>query len=233
MGHHHDEDSDYDSDSDYEKKKTKDTLKKVHYKSHGRHLLLVESTNPEDENYISKEEIAKAKSADVDVVYVIRENMWKTMDTIHDYKTKWASINLLFHGAADSTDSSITIFGVKMSMNRDIMMKDKNVKEMKKYIEQLSRYTNNSIYIYCCAIGYADGLKELCNKINKKCELREGIFLSTNATGNGIGEDWDVEWGTKCGFATKGLDDNNIQHAVKDLFKDVKALTFSLNVRRH
>ena len=221
----------YEDDSDHEvkkEKKGKDKLKKVQYKARGRHLLLVESMRVGDPGYISKEEIAKAKYADVDVVYVIRENMWTTLQTIDDYKTKWASINLLFHGAADSTDSSISIFGVKMSMNRNIMMNDKNVLEMKRYIEQLSRYTNNSIYIYCCAIGFADGLKELCMKIHKKCELSEGIFVSTDATGNGVGQNWDVEWGSKYGFLTKRLNDNNIQHAIKDLFKDLSLLTFEL-----
>jgi hypothetical protein len=202
--------------------------KKVHYKSRGRHLLLVESTHPDDDNYISKEEIAAAKYDNVDVVYVIRENMWTTLDTIHDFKTKWASVNLLFHGNADSADNSISVFGVKMSMNRDIMMDDKNVINFNKYMKELSRYTTNSIYIYCCAIGFADGLKELCNKLHKKCELSEGIFVSTDATGNGDGENWDVEWGSKYGFLTKGLNDNVIQHAMKDLFKDISSLTFEL-----
>jgi hypothetical protein len=223
MSHNDDSDSDIDYDNN-----NNDNLKKVNYKLCGRHLLLVESVDPTNPGYISKEEISKAKQADVDVVYVTRESMWTTLQTIDDYKTKWLSINLLFHGAADSTDSSISIFGVKMSMNRNIMMEDQNVRDIQKYIKALSRYTTDSIYIYCCAIGFADGLKELCSKLHKKCELREGIFVSTDVTGNGLGENWNVEWGSKYGFLTPKLNDNNIQHAVKDLFRDIKALTFSL-----
>lgn len=207
---------------------------KVEYKTVNRHLLLVESTEPSAVNYISKEQIAMAKNANIDVLYVIRENMWNVLSAIDDYKVKWTSINVLFHGNSNIIDNSISVFGVKMSMNRYIMKMDRNVINMTLYFERLSSYTKHSIYIYTCAVGFADGLKELCNILHKKCQLTEGIFLSTDITGNdvnldGTKQNWNVEWGAKYGFLTKGIHDNNIEHATKDLFQDISLLTFTLS----
>ena len=223
-----------DKNSDDYKAFSSDKLEKVEYKTVNRHLLLVESTDPSATNYISKEQISKAKNSNVDVLYVIRENMWNVLEAIDSYNMKWKSINILFHGNSNVVDNSICIFGIKMSMNRNIMKEDRNVINMMLYLQQLSRYTMHSIYVYTCAVGFADGLKELCNILHKKCHLSEGVFLSTDITGNGINADgtkqnWDVEWGTKTGFTTKGIHDNNIEHATKDLFTDISLLTFTLS----
>ncbi len=220
--------------SDEYKAFSAEKVPKVDYKTVNRHLLLVESTEPTAVNYISKEQIAMAKNANIDVLYVIRENMWNVLSAIDDYKVKWTSINVLFHGNSNIIDNSISVFGVKMSMNHYIMKMDRNVINMALYFERLSSYTKHSIYIYTCAVGFADGLKELCNILHKKCQLSEGIFLSTDITGNdvnldGTKQNWNVEWGAKYGFLTKGIHDNNIEHATKDLFQDISLLTFTLS----
>ena len=186
--------------------------------------MLVESTNT-----ISKTEIASAKYDDVDVIYVTRETLYEVYDQMMAYKTMWRSVNLLFHGSADLEDQSISIFGMKMSMNRNIMMNDPQVKGMIRFIKAISLMAHESIYIYTCAVGIVDGLKELCIHLDDSCGLKNGIFLSTDNTGNPPSGNWRIEWGTKRGFLVEGLHDNEIEHAQNDLFSDLSGLTFTLS----
>jgi hypothetical protein len=188
-----------------------------------RHLLLVESTNT-----ISKTEIASAKYDDVDVIYVTRETLYEVYDQMMAFRTMWRSVNLLFHGSANLEDQSISIFGMKMSMNRNIMMNDPQVKGLIRFIKAISLMAHESIYIYTCAVGIADGLKELCIHLDDSCGLKNGIFLSTDNTGNPPSGNWRIEWGTKRGFLVDGLHDNEIEHAQNDLFSDLSGLTFTL-----
>jgi hypothetical protein len=188
-----------------------------------RHLLLVESIDT-----ISKTEIAASKYDDVDVIYVTRETLYEVYDQMAAYKTTWRSVNLLFHGSASLDDQSISIFGMKMSMNRNIMMKDPQVQGMARFISAISLMAHDSVYIYTCAVGIADGLKELCIHLDEVCGLTNGIFLSTNNTGQPPSGDWRIEWGTKRGFLVDGLHDNEIEHAQNDLFRDISKLTFEL-----
>jgi hypothetical protein len=145
------------------------------------------------------------------------------------YKTTWRSVNLLFHGSASLDDQSISIFGMKMSMNRNIMMKDPQVQGMARFISAISLMAHDSVYIYTCAVGIADGLKELCIHLDEVCGLTNGIFLSTDNTGNPPSGNWRIEWGTKRGFLVDGLHDNEIEHAQNDLFSDLSGLSFELS----
>jgi hypothetical protein len=188
-----------------------------------RHLLLVEA-----KDNISREEIAIAKYDRVDVIYVSRETLYQVSDKMKLFNIKWRSVNMLFHGSADLEEDSICIFGIKMSMNRNIMMSDPNVQGLINFTKAVCQYTDDSLYVYTCAVGVVDGLKELCLRLDKECNLKSGIFLSTNTTGNGAGQDWNIEWGTKYGFLTNGVQTNEIEHASVALFRDIKKLTFTL-----
>ena len=188
-----------------------------------RHLLLVEA-----KDNISREEISVAKFDRVDVIYCSRETLPAVADKMKQFNIKWRSVNMLFHGSANVDEDSVCIFGIKMSMNRNIMMSDPNVQGLIKFTKAVCQYTDDSLYVYTCAVGVVDGLKELCLRLDKECNLKEGIFLSTNTTGNGVGQDWNVEWGTKYGFLTSGVHTNEIEHASVALFRDIKKLTFTL-----
>ena len=188
-----------------------------------RHLLLVET-----KDNISRNEIAIAKFDRVDVIYVSRETLSDVADKMKQFNIKWRSINMLFHGSADLEEESISVFGIKMSMNRNIMMADPNVQGMINFTKAGCKYTDDSLYVYTCAVGVVNGLKELCLRLDKECNLKSGIFLSTNITGNGVGQDWNIEWGTKYGFLTSGVHTNEIEHASVALFRDIKKLTFIL-----
>ena len=188
-----------------------------------RHLLLVET-----KDNISRNEISVAKYHNVDVIYVSRETLFQVADKMKQFNIKWRSINMLFHGSADLEEESISVFGIKMSMNRNIMMSDPNVQGMINFTKAVCQYTDESLYVYTCAVGVVNGLKELCLRLDKECNLKSGIFLSTNITGNGVGQDWNIEWGTKYGFLTSGVHTNEIEHASVALFSDIKKLTFIL-----
>jgi Ras-related protein Rap-1B len=188
-----------------------------------RHLLLVEA-----KDNISREEISIAKFDRVDVIYCSRETLPSVADKMKQFNIKWRSVNMLFHGNADLDEESICIFGIKMSMNRNIMMSDPNVQGLINFTKAVCQFTDDSLYVYTCAVGVSDGLKELCLRLDKECNLKSGIFLSTNTTGNGVGQDWNVEWGTKSGFLTSGVHTNEIEHASVALFRDIQKLTFSL-----
>jgi large subunit ribosomal protein L40e len=188
-----------------------------------RHLLLVEA-----KDNIKRDEIAIAKYDRVDVIYCSRETLWDVPDKMKQFNIKWRSINLLFHGAVDLDEECISIFGIKMSMNRNIMMSDPNVQGMINFTKAICKYTDDSLYVYTCAVGAVNGLKELCLRLDKECNLKSGIFLSTNITGNGVGQDWNMEWGTKTGFLTESIHTNEIEHASIALFRDIKLLTFTL-----
>ena len=186
-----------------------------------RHLLLIEVSDT-----IKRDEIAAAKYDNVDVIYVSRETFSHVADTMKQFNTQWRSINMLFHGSADLAENSVDMFGIKMSMNPVLMAKDPNVVDFIAFTKAVCQYTNDSLYIYTCAVGLADGFKSLCLQMDVK--LVNGIYLSTNITGNGVGQDWDVEWGTKTGFLTTGVHTNEIEHAQICLFKEIKLLTFVL-----
>jgi hypothetical protein len=188
-----------------------------------RHLLLVEA-----KDNISREEISIAKFDRVDVIYVSRETLFQVSEKMKQFNIKWRSINMLFHGSANLEEESVCIFGIKMSMNRNIMMADPNVGGLINFTKAVCQYTDDSLYVYTCAVGVVDGLKELCLRLDKECNLKSGIFLSTNTTGNGAGQDWNIEWGTKFGFLTSGVHTNEIEHATVALFRDIKKLTFTL-----
>ena len=189
-----------------------------------RHLLLVESKDD-----IPKSEIAIAKCSNVDVIYVTRETLFQVCDVMRQYNTRWRSINLLFHGSANLGEQSISIFNVKMSMNRNIMMYDPNVRRFSDLMKAVAKFADESLFIYTCAVGIVDGLKELCIRIDDDCKLTKGVFLSTNTTGNAPNSDWNIEWGTKLGFLTDGISANEIQHAEINLFRDISKLTFVLS----
>ena len=186
-----------------------------------RHLLLIEVSDT-----IKRDEIAAAKYDNVDVIYVSRETFKGVADTMKQFNVKWRSINMLFHGSADLGENSVDMFGIKMSMNPVLMVKDPNVIDFIAFTKDVCKYTDDSLYIYTCAVGLADGFKSLCLQMDVK--LASGIFLSTNITGNGAGQDWDVEWGTQTGFLTAGVHTNEIEHAQICLFKEIKLLTFTL-----
>ena len=188
-----------------------------------RHLLLVEA-----KDNINRDEISFAKFDRIDVIYVSRETLYQVSEQMKQFNIKWRSINMLFHGSANLDEESISIFGIKMSMNRNIMMSDPNVGGLINFTKAVCQYTDDSLYVYTCAVGVVDGLKELCLRMDKECNLKSGIFLSTNTTGNGVGQDWNIEWGTKYGFLTKGVHTNEIEHATVALFRDIKKLTFTL-----
>ena len=188
-----------------------------------RHLLLVDATDR-----ISRDEISIAKFDRVDVIYCSRETLPSVADKMKQFNIKWRSVNMLFHGSANVDEESICIFGIKMSMNRNIMMSDPNVQGLIDFTKAVCQFTDDSLYVYTCAVGVSDGLKELCLRLDKECNLKSGIFLSTNITGNGVGQDWNVEWGTKSGFLTSGVHTNEIEHATVALFRDIKKLTFTL-----
>jgi hypothetical protein len=141
---------------------------------------------------------------------------------------KWKTINILFHGNADNQDQTIDVFNVKMSLNRNLMNKDPNVIYLKQLIQNLIDYTYDSIYIYTCSVGVIDGLKELCLIIDENSSLKNGIFLSTDVTGNGKNQNWFVEWGTRYGYLTDDKDCNEMNHASINLFNNIDVLTFSL-----
>ena len=189
-----------------------------------RHLLLVEA-----KDNISRDEISIAKFDRVDVIYVSRETLFQVAVKMKQFNIKWRSINMLFHGSANLDEDSVCIFGVKMSMNRNIMMSDPNVLGLVDFTKAVCQYTDDSLYVYTCAVGVVDGMKELCLRLDKECNLKSGIFLSTNITGNGAGQDWNIEWGTKYGFLTSGVHTNEIEHATAALFRDIKKLTFQLS----
>jgi hypothetical protein len=188
-----------------------------------RHLLLVEVADN-----ISRSEIAKCKRENTDVIYVSRETVPLLYGQLQDFNMKWRSINLLFHGSADLEEKSITMFGVKMTMDRSIMMDDPNVVNWVRLLKTISIFASDSIYIYTCAIGMIDGLKELCIHLDKACNLKHGIYLSTNNTGQAPNGDWRMEWGTKTGFLIDGIHTNEIEHAENNLFDDIDGLTFEL-----
>jgi len=175
---------------------------------------------------IKREEIAAAKYDNVDVIYVSRETFKGVADAMKQFNVKWRSINMLFHGSANLAENSVDMFGIKMSMNPTLMAKDPNVVDFIAFTKDVCKYTDDSLYIYTCAVGLADGFKSLCLQMDVK--LVNGIYLSTNITGNGAGQDWDVEWGTKTGFLTVGVHTNEIEHAQICLFKEIKLLTFVL-----
>jgi len=188
-----------------------------------RHLLLVEVADN-----ISRIEIAQSKRESTDVIYVSRETLPLIHSQMADFNLKWRSINLLFHGSADVEEKSITMFGVKMGMDRNIMMEDPNVINLVRLLKTISVFASDGIYIYTCAIGMIDGLKELCIHLDKACNLKHGIYLSTNNTGQAPNGDWRMEWGTKTGFLIDGVNTNAIEHAQNNLFDDISGLTFEL-----
>ena len=190
-----------------------------------RHLLLVETNDT-----ISRDEIAAAKYDNVDVIYVSRETLPQVADTMKQFNIKWRSINMLFHGSANLEENGVDMFGIKMSMNPTLMAKDPNVADFIAFTKDVCKYTDDALYVYTCSVGVVDGFKSLCLQMD--VNLSSGIFLSTNITGNGAGQDWDVEWGTKTGFLTAGVNTNEIEHAQICLFKEIELLTFTMMKRK-
>jgi calmodulin len=191
------------------------------------HLVLVENT--ED---IPLAQLAAVRYENVDIISVNDTDVVNLSATLRTHNKKWRSVNMMFHGNEDSANQSITVFGKQCSMNPRIMMADPGTRALSQAMVSAAGFATEGVYVYTCAVGASDGLKELCIAADKKIGATnsQGIFLSTNVTGNGPGEDWNLEWGTRYGFISEQRNPNQVRHMEIDLFKSVSGFTFRLDV---
>jgi hypothetical protein len=115
-------------------------------------------------------------------------------------------------------------------MNPRIMHDDPGTRALSQAIVDAAGFATDGLYVYTCAVGASDGLKELCIAADKKIgsATTHGILLSTNVTGSGEGEDWNLEWGTRYGFMSEERNPNQVRHLEVCLFRSVSGFTFKL-----
>jgi hypothetical protein len=90
--------------------------------------------------------------------------------------------------------------------------------------------TLRGVYIYACNYGAMPGMQQFFHTPAADVSDTDHVpvYMSTNVTGNDANQDWEVEWGSLCGYEPRP---SQREHAKRHLFKRVDGLTFSLGKR--
>ena len=198
-----------------------------------KHLIIVESSILTlDALELTKKmiEFEKYVKSGAEVICIERHGLGGLMETVLARKKTWKTISLLFHGKVEGseTENTISVFGTMLTANSDLMKYDPKVRTAKALLAGLYGQATEGLYLYGCNLGESDALKLVCCELtsaeglmdaNNPNNPNRGIYLSRNITG--MGGDWEMEWGSSCGYMENELKYKDYRCHYLNLFDDV------------
>ena len=178
------------------------------------HLVLIEK-NPEND-FSGK--IISALREDTPHKTIVASDIPTNLEDM--VSGKYKSISIMIHADTDPKDSNVvTMLGQKLDLG---VCRDKYVELFKNSLHTLLQHTD-TVYMYTCLLGEYSIIRDICIHVSScycECDKKKEIYLSTNVTGSGNREDWNMEWRAHNGVGEYLSDPIDMQHYSK-IFKKI------------